>query len=80
METVELWGDGKGKIRESWETKIKDGDILKMKVCQEKGEIEWQINGEQEESYSMPRLKDRSIEWVPFVWVRRTNTQFEWVE
>ena len=73
-------GDGKGEIERSEETKVKDGDILKMKVWQEKGEIEWLINGEQEYSYSMPRIKDTTIQWVPFVRVFHTNTQFEWVE
>ena len=33
----QLLGDGKGPIKNSKETKIKNGDILKMKICQVKG-------------------------------------------
>ena len=77
----QLNGDGKGLIEVSYgEIKIKNGDILKVKVCQQKGDIEWFINGEPERSYSMLQLTDRSIEWVPFVVVGQTNTQLEWVE
>ena len=67
-------GNGKGEIKRDADTKIKDGDILRMKVCHEKGEIEWMINGSIEYRYSMPRLTDRNIEWVPFVLVYWTNT------
>ena len=63
-------GDGKGTIWESGK-KIKEGNTVTVSVDLERGKIEWAINGATQFSYSMQRLKDKNINWVPYLWMTR---------
>ena len=40
----QILGDGKGLIKKNERTKIKEGDLVTVKVLREKAEILWYIN------------------------------------
>ena len=53
---------------------------MTVRVDQEKGEIRWEVNGKTEAKYEMEGLKDKSIEWVPYLWFYSNGDEFEWIE
>ena len=62
----QVWGDGKGKIWEGGK-KLQNGDTASVTVDLGKGEVEWVINGTRQFKYSMARLTDDKIKWVPYL-------------
>ena len=66
---------GRPSLRSKKYTKVKNGDIVTVHLCQQKGEIRWEINGEQEENQLMEKLKDKDIEWVPYIRFHRTGDE-----
>ena len=53
---------------------------MTVRVDQEKGEIKWEVNGKTEAKYEMEGLKDKSIEWVPYLYFYHSGDEFEWIE
>ena len=58
----------------------KDGDKVTVHVNLETGEVAWLINGQEGASYKMERLKNKSINWVPYILMFRNGEKVEILE
>ena len=56
------------------------GDFVRVRTDLQKGTIQWEVNGEMEASKLMCELKDKKIQWVPFVEMKFIGDQIEWVD
>ena len=74
-----MWGNGKGYIKTEGNG-VKEGQTVTVRVDQEKGEIKWEVNGKTEVKYEMEGLKDKSIEWVPYLCFDNSGDECEWIE
>ena len=44
-----------------------DGDKVTVTVNLETGEVAWLINGQEGQTYKMEKIKNKSINWVPYI-------------
>ena len=51
-----------------------------MSASVETGQIDWQINEQKVGSYSMKKLKDKTIKWVPFVVMYNKGDTIVWLK
>ena len=73
-----MYGDG-GKEKEGGK-EYKNGDKVTVTVNLETGEVAWLINGQEGASYKMERLKNKSINWVPYILMRYNGDKVEILE
>ena len=66
----QIWGKG---------SKILAGDVITVTVDVESGTIQWAINGILQFKYVSSKLKDNSINWVPYIWMA-ANVRVQWIE
>lgn len=59
---------------------IKVGDTVAVIVDLVQGKIEWKVDGEVRISYNYDPIKDKDIEWVPYVWILEDQDGFTVVE
>ena len=71
-------GDGKDTIW-SGGRKFSDGDTITMTVDLGEAEIEWAINEKSQYTYYMPKLRDDTVKWVPFLWMESPGDCLEWL-
>ena len=48
---------------------MKAGYTMETVVDLGRGEVEWRINGVSQFRYSMAKLKDNKIKWVPYLYL-----------
>ena len=73
-----VWGDGK---RELWKggRRLKTGNIVTINLDLNTGEVKWIIDEEPQFRYSMEKLKDNEIYWVPFLALHDQGDIVEWL-
>ena len=59
---------------------IKEGDIITVFVDQNMGDIRWKLNKKVKVVYEMKSLRDKAINWVPFVYMSNYEDKIAWMD
>ena len=68
-----IWGSG--GPRNIGKEGYHEGDILEVMVDQKEGLIAWSVNGVNKTEKTLEILKDKTIQWFPFLMMRNTGDQ-----
>ena len=74
-----MWGDGQGMVKRGGR-RFGSGDKVTVTVNLETGEVAWLINGQEGQTYKMEKLKNKSINWVPYIEMLRNGDKVEILE
>ena len=59
---------------------FEERDKVTVIVKIETGEVTWLINGQERQRYKMEKIKNKSIEWVPYIRMFVVGTKVEIME
>ena len=50
-----------------------------VKVNLQTGEVSWTVNGQRQATYTMAKIKDDKIRWVPYICMYDNGDAIEWM-
>ena len=74
------WVFGDAKWIYQFQAKPKQGDTVTVTASKKTGTIKWSIDGKEIGSHSFNRLKNKDIEWVPYVQMYGKGDKVLWME